>query len=86
MTARLNLILILYLLQDRYNLFVTSLAFEFHYPGNFGKQSIILADTDIESRVNFRSALPDDDGSGRYCFTGVRLDTHPLTVTVTAVS
>src|SRR5579872_897424 len=38
---------------------------EFHYPGDLGKQRVILAPAHVHSRLQLRAALPHNNGSTR---------------------
>jgi len=53
---------------------------------NKSEQGVVLADTDIITRVNTGTPLPDQDGPGINNLPGVSLYSEPLGITVPTVT
>jgi hypothetical protein len=60
--------------------------FEGNDAGDFRKQGIVSADTDIHTGLEFRSALPNENGSTGDQLPTEAFHTQPLRMTVAAVS
>jgi hypothetical protein len=54
--------------------------------GDLGKQSVILAATDIQSGLHPRPTLPDDDRPTRNNLSAKRLKAQPLRIRIAPVS
>ena len=64
----------------------TGAGFKLHDAGKFCKQGVITAHANVDTRMNLRSPLADQDVSGQYRFSGIAFDTEPFRVTVSTVS
>jgi hypothetical protein len=54
--------------------------------GDLGKQSVVLASSDVQSRLYARPALTNDDGAAWHELSAKRLEPKPLRVRVAPVS
>lgn len=64
--------------QYRDERFVVPFLFEHYLPVDEGKESVILADSDVFTGVVCGSALADYNAAGLYCLSSEELDTKPF--------
>ena len=57
-----------------------------HDPGDLCKQCVVSSDAYVESGLEFRPALPDEDGAPIYNLPGKAFYTQPLGLAVPSVS
>jgi hypothetical protein len=63
-----------------------AVVFEFHTPADLGKQRVVFAEADIQTRTETTTPLADENRPARHEVTVESLDTEALRVAVAAVA
>ena len=74
------------LCRDSNDVYFAIVLAELHHPIGQCEKRIVIADTNVASRVKFSPALADDDSASIYLLAAVDLDTAHLRIAVTSVS
>jgi len=64
----------------------SAFVYELNDTGDFGEQCVVFTDADVDTGLELRSSLADEDRTAGYQFPSETLHSEPLRIAVAAVS